>query len=192
MNSDNLTYGFPELSPRERLRDLILYIAERLKTDPKFGKTKLAKVLYFADFESYRKVGKPITGSAYIHLENGPIPNSFYEVLSEMEAENTIAIEKEKVISYHRERVKALKEADLRKFSAEDMRVVDEVIQMLRPHNAKGASDLSHVEFAWKRTEERESIPYEASLLSDEPLTPEEITYGQKLAGEHGFEDLRN
>lgn len=192
MNSENLTYEFPELSPRERLRQLILYIAEQLKSDPNFGKTKLAKVLYFADFEAYRRYGKSITGSAYIHLENGPIPNSFYEVLPEMEEENTIAIEKERVFSYHRERVKALKNADLSEFSAEDMKVVDETIQMLLPQNAKGASDLSHVEIAWNRTEERELIPYEAGLLSDEPLSPEEINYGRKLAGEDGFEDLRN
>ena len=39
--SEEFTYEFPEMSPRERLRELILYIAEKLKDDPKFGRTKL-------------------------------------------------------------------------------------------------------------------------------------------------------
>ena len=41
--SEKFTYEFPEMSPRERLRELILYIAEKLKDDPNFGRTKLAK-----------------------------------------------------------------------------------------------------------------------------------------------------
>jgi len=35
-----------------RLRELILYVARRLETDPSAGATKIHKVLFFADFAS--------------------------------------------------------------------------------------------------------------------------------------------
>jgi Protein of unknown function (DUF4065) len=57
---------------QERLAELIVYIADRLIGDPRFGATMLNKVLFFADFEAYRRTGQSITGAVYQHLPQGP------------------------------------------------------------------------------------------------------------------------
>ena len=58
----------------EKLRELILYIAHKSKSDPRFGAVKLNKLLYYADFTAYRLLGKSITGAEYQHLSEGPAP----------------------------------------------------------------------------------------------------------------------
>ena len=48
-----------------KLRELVLYIAVLSEGDPAFGKVKLNKLLFFADFTAYLSFGKPITGHEY-------------------------------------------------------------------------------------------------------------------------------
>jgi hypothetical protein len=53
---------------RERFEGLILYIAHRRRDDVRFGRTKLAKVLFFSDFSVYQDQGEPLTGATYIRM----------------------------------------------------------------------------------------------------------------------------
>ena len=75
--SGGLTYEFPDMSPKERLKELILYVATKLKDDPKFGHTKLAKIIYFSDMESFRMHRQPVSGSAFVRMQFGPLPEEF-------------------------------------------------------------------------------------------------------------------
>ena len=47
-----------------KLRELILYVAERCENDPDFGALKLNKILFNADFIAYALTGKAITGAS--------------------------------------------------------------------------------------------------------------------------------
>lgn len=189
--SGELTYEFPEMNPRERLRELTLYIAEKLKSDRNYGRTKLAKVIYFSDIESYRRYRKPVTGSAHVHWPRGPVPEDFFDILNEMESEGLIKTERRKFHSYKQYRAVALRPANLSQFDDREVDVVDLVIQDLKHDNATSVSERSHG-FAWKQTHNHERIPYEASLLSDEPLSPQEIAFGEELAREYGLEELQD
>jgi hypothetical protein len=57
-----------------KLAELILYVAERLRGDPKGGAMKVNKVLFSAEFAHMRLHGVPITGVEYQKLERGPAP----------------------------------------------------------------------------------------------------------------------
>jgi uncharacterized phage-associated protein len=56
---------------REKLLNLIVYFVKNTKN---CGKTKLFKLLYFADFECFKKTGKSITGLDYFTWPKGPVP----------------------------------------------------------------------------------------------------------------------
>ena len=191
MSSTNLTYEFPRLSPATRIRELILYISEKSKNDPKFGRTKLAKIIYFADIESYRTFGIPVTGSAYARFQYGPLPVNFHDVLNDLEKTGQIKTHVSWYKTQPQKRVLAQEEPDLSAFSDQDIEIVDKMILQLLPYNASDVTELSHG-IAWEQTDEKERIPYEASLLSDEPLTPEEISFGLKLAREHDFGKIQD
>ena len=126
------TYEFPEMQPQQRLQELILYIADRLQGDPAFGKVKLAKILYFIDFTSYRLYKKPVTGAAYIRLPHGPVPQPYFDILDEMQANGYIAIREEAVFDYNQQRIMAIRRADVKLFSGRDIQLVEDVIRHLR------------------------------------------------------------
>lgn len=179
--SERFTYEFPDMSPRERLRELILYIADKLQSDPNYGRTKLAKVLYFLDFRSYKLYGRPVSGSAYIRLQRGPVPNDYNLVLSEMEQNGLVKVHSKDFHNYVQKRPVALRKADLGSFSAQEIEVVNQVISELIHLNASELSERTHGT-AWRLSEGQHYIPYEYALFSDEPLTEEELARAKELA----------
>lgn len=187
MNTRSVQFEFPDMRPHERLWELVIYIAKISEGDKKFGKVKLAKILYFADFESYKRYGKPITGSRYIRWDLGPVPDDYNGLLDEMIARRDIAIRMEQ--HPHSEhtwmRVMALREANLAHFSGTDIALVRDIIEWLKGKSAKTISQLSH-RMAWENAARNEPIPYQASLLSDEPINQDDLDTIQELAAIYG------
>lgn len=181
-----LTYGFPEREPDARLRELMLYIAEKCSDDIYFGAIKLNKILYFSDFISYLKYGEPITGAEYIAVEHGPVPKRLVPIRTELEREGAAVLQKRMLLTHEQHRLIPLRAADLSLFSARDIALVDEVIQQSRDKTATELSILSHG-VAWMVPQEGESIPYEAAFLSDEPITNEDVGRAQELVNEYGW-----
>ncbi len=178
------TYEFPEMSPRDRVRELILFIAEKLKNDPHFGRTKLAKIMFFSDFASYRKHGRPVSGSKYIRLDRGPVPNDYNSIMQEMERNGLLETNSREVHKYVQKRPVAKRKADLNGFSAQDIEVVEQTINELDKMNATELSHRTHG-IAWRLSEGQHYIPYEYALYSDEPLTDEELVHAEKLARQY-------
>lgn len=169
-----------------KFKELVLYIAEKSVEDPMFGATKLNKILFFADFLAYGGFGKPITGATYQRLDRGPAPVQLLPVQRELVDEGSAVVIERKYFNYPQKRLMPLREADLSAFSAEQISLVDGIIEALRHHSAAEVSFLSHVNvLGWQIAGEREEIPYEAVFLSAEPLTPADIRRGQELARRH-------
>ena len=70
----------------QKLRNLLLYILEKIGGRPNLGETVLYKQLYFCDFDHYEKTGKSITGLMYRRLQFGPVPqqSQFNSVVEDM------------------------------------------------------------------------------------------------------------
>jgi len=186
IDDKQMTYSFPDMNPNRRLRELILYIAGKCANDPYFGRTKLNKILYFADVAAYIRTGKPISGAEYIKLQNGPVPKMAKDLLESMTNANEVFIQLTPIIEYTQQRVIARREPDLDIFTAREIDILHDVIDALQNKNAGEVSDLSHG-IAWQTTEMMHSIPYEAALLSDEPLDEDDIAAAQELIRKHGW-----
>jgi hypothetical protein len=63
---------------RELFDEAVLYIAWRMRDDPRFGRTKIAKTMFYADFTAYAEEGKPLTGARYFHWPKGPFTPELY------------------------------------------------------------------------------------------------------------------
>ena len=57
---------------KKKYQQVILYLCKKLGGEIQ-GKKKLAKLLYFADFDFFEKNQKPITGDTYKALPMGPV-----------------------------------------------------------------------------------------------------------------------
>lgn len=174
--ADEFTYDFPDMQPSKRLRELVLYIAQRCADDPTFGVTKLNKILYFSDVEAYRKTGRPITGAEYLKQDYGPVPKAINRIKRELQEQRAINIQEEPLMNYKRHRIVAQQDPDLELFDDQDLSVINDVITQLWGQRAQDVSDASHG-MAWRLTDDLDSIPYEASLLTDEALTPAQLEW---------------
>jgi uncharacterized phage-associated protein len=60
---------------REKLLNLIAYFVKHTKN---CKKTKLFKLLYYADFRHFKETGRSITGLKYFAWQWGPVPKELY------------------------------------------------------------------------------------------------------------------
>ena len=183
----NLTFEVSEMEPKNKLRELIIYIADISQLDKNFGKTKLVKLLYMSDFGSFREYGTPITGHKYVKLPNGPFPDGLEHLLLEMRKANEIDIQE---VPYSinlnpQQRVVPKRRANLTLFSAQDIANVDGIVREYWNHTGSEMADLTHG-IAWKVADLGELIPYESSLVLDEPPTQEDIDIIDDLVAKYG------
>ena len=154
---------------QRRLKEVILYVAQRSAEMRFFGAIKLNKILWRADFRSFYERGQPVTGRQYQRLELGPAPVEMTPVLNEMLREGLIRIELRMQADLPEKRTIALSNPVLRFFSDEDCEFLDESVRHYWDMTGSETSDQSHG-VAWKIRHDGDPIPYEASYLSDQPL----------------------
>ncbi len=71
-------------APPTPLHKLIPAIVANAGTDG-IGRTKLVKLLYLIDLESYCRRGVTLTGASWIRQKKGPLPSALYRVTEELE-----------------------------------------------------------------------------------------------------------
>lgn len=173
------------IGDEEKLGELILYVSQRCATDPKFGSVKLNKILYFSDFLSFGRWGKPITGVDYQHLRQGPAPRRLIPVRDRLQKNGALVVQEVPLMNGNiQKRTVNLREADLSEFAGNEISLVDQVIKTLWNLDADETSELSHQLVGWKMTKQGDSIPYGTIFLSDAPLSPAEIQRGKEIAAE--------
>lgn len=156
---------------QERLRQMILYVAARCQDAPRFGSTKLNKILWKADFDAFAARGQPVTGRNYQRLPLGPAPKEMQPLHREMVEREQVRVEKidfgDDVIE---DRTIPLVSYDLSYFTEEDLAFVEAAIKYYWDKNARETSDDSHG-VAWQTHNNGDVLGYELSYLSDKPLT---------------------
>ena len=68
--------------------------ASASERDGRVPKTKLAKLLYLADFTWYYKNLKSMSGMQYLRRAYGPVPDPYFRALAELEEDGKITIDR--------------------------------------------------------------------------------------------------
>ena len=150
---------------RKKYLNTVLYLCRKLKGEVR-GKKKLAKLLYFADFDLYEKSQKSITGDVYHALPMGPVPSALEEITTEMTKKKMLGIDQvEEREGYNPTEVyKCLVEPDLSVFDEEEKKMLDRISIKYGHLNGKQLEELSHAEAPYVGTELRKDIPYELAF----------------------------
>lgn len=170
-----------------KLGELMLYVALKCEEHQLFGAVKLNKILFYSDFYAYAKYGRPITGASYRKLALGPAPSRLVPVREMLQSEGAAFLRTVSTYSgMEQKRLLALRAPDLSLFSAEEIALVDSVIQELSRQTAQAVSDRSHEHVGWRLADMDEEIPYETILLPNTPipLTDAELKRGKAIAAE--------
>jgi len=166
---------------RDKLRELILYLAQRSEADPHFGRTKLNKLLFYIDFSHYARTGLAVTGEPYVKQPHGPVPAHVKKLLNEMEQSGDLRVVKRHHFTHVQERPKALREPDLSGFTGLEIALASEIVQELWPLSGADVSDLSHEFVGWRAVRMGEEIPYETALIVPGPPSEEEERWAEAL-----------
>lgn len=166
-------------SNQDRLRCVTHYVIARC--DPaKLGATKLNKVLWFADVIYYRRHGSTITDSDnYVKQQFGPVQRNMLDVLSELKREGKI-VERTGAtpVGFRREYV-WLKEPDLTSLKADQIDVLNEVMDWIcGSESARSISDRSY-DGLWDETEIGASMPVRAGAVVPAEITFEAIEWAK-------------
>jgi hypothetical protein len=156
---------------RSRLRNMILYVAQRCSAAEYFGVIKLNKIIWKADFDSFAARSVPVTGREYLRQKLGPVPREMKRLHTDMLSEGAIRIERRRVGDYTEFRTIAQDEPDMSIFTQTDMSFVEASISHYWNMTGTESSDESHG-VAWRTRSNGDLMPYELSLLSDRSLGP--------------------
>ena len=169
-----------------RFKELILYIAAKCASDQRFGATKLNKILWRADFVAYAQLGQPITGVEYMRLRQGPVPRRLLPLQEQLIDEGRAAVASQTVLGgYTRKVTVPLADPDLSLFTADQIAIVDAVIDEFSGMSAAQVSNISHGK-AWQIIADGDLIPYETVFLADQVTKANELRV-LELCKEHGW-----
>jgi hypothetical protein len=172
----------------KRFAELLLYISEKCATDPKFGATKLNKILFYADSLAFATLGNSITGFEYQKLPHGPGPRRIMTVQRNLEKEGAIEVREVPLRDRRtQKRVICKRRPKVAIFDPAEIKVVDEVIKQLRGFDAEDVSVFSHEQTGWQVARLHETIPYGTIFISDEALNADDIRRIQRFAEQHGY-----
>jgi len=165
----------------EKLKELILLLAQESENDPNFGAVKLNKELFYCDFLAYLHLGKSITGQEYIALERGPAPKYKTNIIHEMKNAGDLAIRKHEAFGDVQDRALALREPKLNKFTQEEIQLVHYVLRNCHDKSGRDLSAMSHKFLGWRLANDKEEIPYTVALAGLREPTLDEIKWSQEL-----------
>ncbi len=146
----------------KKFKEVLLYILNKVGSKPNIGETVIYKLLYFIDFDYYEKYEKQLIGATYIKNHYGPTPKEFVKIVEEMIKGNEIVPVENKYFKYPQKKYLPLREPDLSILNANELKMIDSVLEKLSDMNANQISEYSHRDIPWLSAEEGDVIDYEA------------------------------
>jgi putative zinc finger/helix-turn-helix YgiT family protein len=139
-----------------KLFNVILYFCK----DGDF-KTKINKLLFYADFLHFKHYTVSITGARYAHAPFGPVPDK-YETMLALLIENGSLLPEEYAYSEDitGEKLVAAKSTDFKLFSDSEIKILATIRERFREFTSRKIMEYSHSEAGYKETDSGQFISY--------------------------------
>jgi len=123
-------------------------------------KTKLMKLLFYADFKHFKEQGVSITGVHYAHATHGPVPDHFETWLVAITQWESQITSEEKVSGDYVGDVFYSDQPDLSLFSNSELASLASIKQQFEEFTSRDIRDYSHEEKGYLETKDGELISY--------------------------------
>src|SRR5665648_237958 len=161
-----------------RISNRIKKIRERLELSQEdlAKRMGISRVAVSQIENGHRKIcTEELIGATYIKNHYGPTPKEFIKIVKEMEGKDLVKIQ-DKYFQYPQTKYMPLKDPNLSKISAQEQKVIDDVLLMLSDMNATKISEYSHNDVPWMTTEEGDVIDYESVFYRTAPYSMREYS----------------
>lgn len=145
----------------EKLTEMIVFFAEKMAP----FKTKMNKLLFYADFLMFKESCFSISGVRYQAINMGPVPHNFQSIFEYLANNKDISINYiEFPKGYTGEQINARDNRPFNKnlFSETELNILEKVSTAFKSTTTNEIIELSHLESAWiKNEKEKNIISYE-------------------------------
>lgn len=151
----------------EKYKEMILSFLRSFTSasDGKIPKTKLAKLLYLADFAWFYEKLESMSGMQYRRIKYGPVPDLYFRALDELEMEGKISISR-KDESFLISESEGSKRKNLEKLSKEENKLIREISKKWKNKRTSEIVNFTHNQLPYLVCSDDEIIPY--SLITQE------------------------
>jgi putative zinc finger/helix-turn-helix YgiT family protein len=141
----------------EKFTEMVVFFTDKLSP----FKTKMNKLLFYADFFMFKQSCFSISGLRYNAIDMGPVPNNFQSIFEYLVNKDEIEIQTTEFPSgYTGEQFKTRKgrvfNADL--FTENELFTLEKVANAFKDASTGDIIELSHLEEAWKKNEKKKSV----------------------------------
>ena len=151
--SPNVFNGNRSFSP-DKMAAMVSYFAANASS---LYKTKLNKLLFYADFVNYHLTGSSISGSRYVHLPYGPVPDGYEDTLEALQHYGVVDVTEQNSA----ELIAAGENSATNFWTDEERKTLDWIVNSYGSMSAGQLTELSHREKAYRHTRAGEEIAYE-------------------------------
>lgn len=137
------------------------------KKDGKIPKTKLAKLLYLADFSWFYENMKSMSGMQYRRIKYGPVPDSYFRALDELEDEGKINIDRSKSDVMLISETDSSKRDSLTTIDKKEKALMTKVANKWMDKRTPEIVNFTHGQLPYKLCAPNELIPYELIIQED-------------------------
>ena len=150
----------------EKYKEMILTYLRVDGGDGKLPKTKLAKLLYLADFGWFYDHLVSMSGMPYRKFQYGPVPDMYFRAIDELQEQGKINIEPHEDAFLISEGAGA-KNQRLESLDKNEKAFIAEIAKKWRGKRAREIVAFTHNQLPYKLSAENEIIPYELITQED-------------------------
>ncbi len=150
---------------------ILVYLRMDLSKDGKIPKTKLAKLLYLADFAWFYDHLESMSGMQYRKIAYGPVPDAFFRALDELAGDGKIIIDKKSDGDRDVFLVcesKSNRNEKINTLSKEETILMKKIAVKWKDHKTQEIVNFTHNQLPYFLCRDNELIPY-ALITQEDP-----------------------
>jgi len=152
----------------EKYKQMIIAFLRLAKdADGRMTKTKLAKLLYLADFSWFYNKLESMSGMQYRKIQYGPVPDMYFRALDELEENSTIKVNRTADGPILIAENEAIQKTDLNQIGQKELELIKKIAAKWKNKRTNEIVAFTHNQLPYKICEENEIIPYELITQED-------------------------
>lgn len=163
-----LSGSIPDIQKYKHM--ILTYLRMHISKDGKIPKTKLAKLLYLADFAWFYDHLESMSGMQYRRLTYGPVPDTFFRAIDELEETGKIVIErknedgKEMFLISESE---SNRNEKIHTLSSDEESLMKKIAEKWKDKKTQEIVNFTHNQLPYFLCRDNELIPYELITQED-------------------------
>ncbi|MDD2656232.1 MAG: helix-turn-helix domain-containing protein [Patescibacteria group bacterium] len=152
----------------KKYKEMILsFLRLASSSDKKIPKTKLAKLVYLADFNWFYEKLDSMSGMQYRRQAYGPVPDMYFRALDELESDGKIVIDKRKNNMFLIKESESNTKQQFDDLNSEEKKLIKNISKRWNDKRTEEIVNFTHNQLPYFLCREDEIIPYELITQED-------------------------